>query len=60
MRQIKRQLRFVRLLHKAGKIQRAGDYYRVSNGLETASLESQYLKALVSQGVLAQNGDQFS
>ncbi|WP_424981821.1 DUF6456 domain-containing protein [Maritalea sp. S77] len=57
MQQIKRQLRFVRLLHKGGAVEQCGQLMRVVVGQEKASLEEHVVKALKSQGVLCiQNG----
>lgn len=60
MRLIKRQLKFVRLLHKGGQVHQCGQLVRVSDGAQKASLEPQCLRALISQGVLQGTGTHLS
>lgn len=56
MKQIKRQLKFVRLLHKGGRLEPCGQLIRVTDGQNTASLEIHMVKALASHGVLCFRG----
>ncbi|MCF4097913.1 DUF6456 domain-containing protein [Maritalea mediterranea] len=57
MQQIRRQLKFVRLLHRGGAAQKYGHLVRVIDKTQKASLDSQAVAALVSQGVLRQQND---
>lgn len=52
MQQIKRQVRFVSLLHKGGRIETCGKLLRVYCGTQKATLEAHIVTALISQGVL--------
>lgn len=52
MRLIKRQLKFVRLLHRGGELHQFGRLIRVVDAGQKASLEPQCVRALISQGVL--------
>lgn len=52
MQQIKRQVRFVSLLHKGGQVEECGQLHRVHHRAQKATLEAHIVDALISQGVL--------